>query len=137
MDRRRGVKKNVHETPFLTEPPWRGDSAEGRKPGARVLNHLREFEVHCGHIVAALARMHKITENSGHADAAELRAGKSAPLETVNHRGRNPRLLSSDAGTDLTRRQRKDDRLLERELYEPLKEYLKELGQYQLVENRA
>jgi len=139
MGRRRGAKRNVHEILSLTEPLHHkvNDTADQKLGKAEVLDHLREFETYYSHIVTALARMQTIAEKSGRPGGIQLRMGKGIPLEMVAVNRRDlPRHLSRP-GSGFTTRQRKDDRLLERQLYEPLREYLEELGQYQLVENRA
>jgi hypothetical protein len=132
-------RKDVKAIVLLTEELYgKLKSTESQRlTKEEVLAFLGGSSPYYSHVVTALAQIKKITKKSGRAGGIELRTGKGIQQEILEGNRKQLQRYFSSLSIDFAASKPKENKKLERDLYEPLKAYLEESGQYELVENRA
>lgn len=101
-----------------------------------VLLILGGYAPYYSHIVTGLAMVKKITKKPGRTGGIELRTGKAIQQDLVSANKKQLTNYFSNLRINFVEKKKRPSQT-EKPIYEPLKEYLEESGQYKLVENRA
>lgn len=130
-----GIKKILSSTERLYDKLKKTETQRLNKE--EILSHLKGLAPYYSYVVTALALIKKITKKSGRVGGIELRTGKAIQQEILDSNRKKLQRYFSQLDIDFREKRPKRNKKLEVSLYEPLKEYLEESGQYELVENRA
>jgi hypothetical protein len=96
-----------------------------------------EYIPYYSYIVTGLASIKKIRKKTGRTGGIELNTGKAIQDQITDSNQRTLGKYFSGLGVNFSSTKNGEKSSLESSLYEPLKEYLEEMGIYNLVENRA
>lgn len=133
--RTEGIKNILLVTEKLYEKLKKSESQRLNKE--EILLYLKGFSPYYSYVVTALALIKKITKKSGRVGGIELRTGQGIQQEILDSNRKKLHKYFSQLGIVFREKHTKKSKTLESSLYKPLKEYLEESGQYEIVEDRA